>query len=223
VELELPQERQPPGEFVAIAQTKKGSVRYQLLAPRGDTPAQLLITLPDGAVVREAVTRFVSPVDDVRRNYQRFKVCQSDGDFVPDLDNNEHQVYGLGQNRYLVLVVCRLAAYQAVTEWVLYEPSAGEPRVMPVPYEDFADGRVTAAADRVMVGLPSFDPMTQVVTNFQKFRGPGDCGIFTRHRLEGTKLTLQEFRLRECDATTPRTDPTQFPLLFSAPSQPQSR
>ncbi|NJK36044.1 MAG: DUF1176 domain-containing protein [Oscillatoriales cyanobacterium SM2_2_1] len=159
----------------------------------------------------------------MQRNYRKFGVCQSDGGFEPDLGSNQHQVYDLGQNRYLVLMVCRLAAYQAVTEWVVYESTSQEPKVLPVAYEDFDQGKVIPATNRVMTGYPSFDPKTQGVTNFQKFRGPGDCGILRAIALTVKHWCCKSFASGIATQRSHSQSQRNFPSYFLARSRRKNR
>jgi len=100
----------------------------------------------------------------------------------------------------LAMVHCEFYAYQGDYEvWVL-------PAAHGVP---FKTARLTG-----MGGL-SEDGATFV--NFNKARGPGDCGTFTRYTIDAEGLHESEVRSRECTDTAPdEIDPSTWPLVGNA-------
>ena len=96
----------------------------------------------------------------------------------------------------VAVVTCEFYAYQGDYEvWLL--PDSGDP--------------VMALS---ATGMGSYDASTDTFTNFNKARGVGDCGTFTRYSIQEAGLTLTEERSRECSDTLPEdTDPSNWPLV----------
>lgn len=47
-------------------------------------------------------------------------------------------------------------------------------------------------------GLPLYNPDTRIMTNLEKYRGLGDCGIFYTCRFEQINFYLEEARYHDC-------------------------
>ncbi|MFT5680596.1 MAG: hypothetical protein ACI8RZ_001502 [Myxococcota bacterium] len=97
-------------------------------------------------------------------------------------------------------VDCRFFAYQGSFEYWLIR-HGGQP--------------VKLLAD---VGMSRFEPETLELINFQKARGPGDCGSWFKYRIEEDALVTLEHRYQGCDDVPPvdpegdLPDPALWPL-----------
>src|SRR5207247_219198 len=74
-------------------------------------------------------------------------------------------------------------------------------------------GKPTPRRETQILGLTSFTPKTGDFTVFDKFRGPGDCGIYSAFALHGNALEPVEARAKvACDGKGPY-DPARWPKL----------
>jgi hypothetical protein len=98
----------------------------------------------------------------------------------------------------VLAVVCRFYAYQGSFEYWLARDGADPVRLL----ADF--------------GLDTFDAESLELVNFQKARGPGDCGDWWRYRIEGDALVTLEHRARGCEEELPDDGelppPSEWPL-----------
>jgi len=105
----------------------------------------------------------------------------------------------------LVEVTCSLAAYQSELTLYLVGPRhhvAGP--VVLATYSAAAAGRPRVVRESVLLGVLGFTPRTGRLTLFTKFRGPGDCGIYTVASLRGQRLATTEVRPKlACDGKPP--------------------
>lgn len=98
-------------------------------------------------------------------------------------------------------VDCRFYAYQGSFEYWLIR-KGGQP--------------IRLLAD---VGMSRFEAESMEVINFQKARGPGDCGDWWRYRIEGDALVTLEHRAQGCEDVPPvdpegdLPDPAKWPLV----------
>ncbi|WP_346289959.1 DUF1176 domain-containing protein [Sphaerothrix gracilis] len=132
------------------------------------------------------------------------------------LDDSE--VYVLSADQYLVQFLCNFAAYQGVYEFLIYTDDGADAVVTPLEltvYVPDETGQFTPMSDRLVAGLPFFDTEEQVLTNFTKGRGIGDCGSFARYEWNGELLELIEYRYRECDSEgAPFIEPEDYPQVY---------
>jgi 4-amino-4-deoxy-L-arabinose transferase-like glycosyltransferase len=116
----------------------------------------------------------------------------------------------------LVAVQCAPGAYQgdAMLFLVGGEGRIAGPLVADL-YRDPGNGRPRLGKATVVLGELRFDRATSTLTVFDKARGIGDCGIYSRYRLAGGRLALIEARAKtDCDGKPP-FDPTRWPKLPS--------
>jgi hypothetical protein len=116
--------------------------------------------------------------------------------------------------RGLVEVTCALGAYQG-TE-MLYLVRGDRRTVGPLAlltYVDPGNGKPEPRRLTVILGVFSWSPRTGELTVFDKFRGPGDCGIFSRFRLVGDRFRTLEVRAKTACDGKPPYDPTRWPRL----------
>ncbi len=101
------------------------------------------------------------------------------------------QVMAANGNRKLVAVECYPGAYQG--DALLYLASPSSTPVGPLKlqvYEDPGTGHVKLETATTILGVLDFARSTGTLTVFDKFRGVGDCGIYSTYRLEGSRLVL---------------------------------
>lgn len=148
------------------------------------------------------------------RNLKQIGACQ--GDLQPEgRQNFPVQVYRVDQSS-LVIVRCAMAAYQGSYEFYLYTKTGRNVQVQPLFLTEFeadAAGQVVKRESRTIAGLPTYSASRRTLTILSKFRGVGDCGSFSRYRLEGNRLTLQEYRLKsQCDGKY--VEPAKYPRVY---------
>ena len=116
--------------------------------------------------------------------------------------------------RRLVEVTCFRGAYQGVAMYYLV--SAAHKVTGPLvlrTYIDPGSGRLKASGETRILGLATFTPKTGVLTVFDKFRGPGDCGVYTAAKLTGSRFVTTEVRAKTACDGKPPYDPTRWPKL----------
>jgi 4-amino-4-deoxy-L-arabinose transferase-like glycosyltransferase len=114
----------------------------------------------------------------------------------------------------LVAVQCAPGAYQG--DAMLYLAESGGRSIGPLVldlYSDPGDGHPRLGKTTVVLGDLRFDRATGTLTVFDKARGVGDCGIYSRYRLAGGRLVLIDARAKTaCNSEGP-FDPARWPRL----------
>jgi hypothetical protein len=80
-------------------------------------------------------------------------------------------------------------------------------------YIDPGNGHPVLRKDTAVLGVLEFDQATGTLTVFDKARGLGDCGIYSRYRLTGRRLVLIEARSKTACNGKPPLDPARWPKL----------
>lgn len=95
----------------------------------------------------------------------------------------------LGDGLMLLEIPCWMAAYQAGSILMAYDPDAPEEaRLLRFPVPD-ADG----LTDQPSLTFPDYDPETRQLTSLHRARGPGDCGTAGRWQWTGEAFTLESY------------------------------
>jgi hypothetical protein len=80
-------------------------------------------------------------------------------------------------------------------------------------YVDPGNGKPKPKRQTVILGGAVFTPANGKLTVLDKFRGVGDCGIYSTFKLVGTKFVPTEVRAKlACDGKPP-FDPARWPKL----------
>lgn len=146
---------------------------------------------------------------------QKFGLCGDHMDVGTSQSNSE--VYQVGDQKYLVQLLCFMAAYQGSYQYVLYESSVNGIQVVPLSLSMFQtddSGQLVRQDIEQVGGLPTFDPGTQKLTIFTKARGVGDCGSYAQYQWKGNEFELLEYRAKlDCDgqSVAPETYPQIYP------------
>jgi Protein of unknown function (DUF1176) len=197
---------------------------YTVQIPSAKTPAPVLrVTLPTGKPYEEKILRFLgapsvqsgrpTPKQEILsyfdRNRTKLGLCKDN----PQPEAAAYsEVTKVGDRRYLVQFQCFLGAYQGGYEFYLYSATP-QVRVQPLTLRRYTFGAGTWSQERAIGGLTNFDAQKQQLSIFSKSRGPGDCGSFSRYKLEGNTLKLQEYRVKEaCDGNF--VDPEKYPKIY---------
>ncbi len=117
-------------------------------------------------------------------------------------------------NRKLVAIECSPGAYQG--DALLYLASPGTKPVGPLKlriYEDPGNGHVKLTTATTILGILDFSRATGTLTVLDKFRGLGDCGIFSSYRLEGSRLVLTNARAKTACNGKPPFSPENWQKL----------
>jgi hypothetical protein len=136
--------------------------------------------------------------------------------FMPDASKELSTVDPLGNNRYMVMLLCYTGAYQGSYSFVVYTASDTEPSVKLLSldvYEPDASGAYKPAKARAIGGLPTFDPGSQILNVYSKSRGLGDCGSWAHYQYKNNQLELIEYRAKfECDGNY--IDPSEYEKIY---------
>jgi uncharacterized protein DUF1176 len=123
-------------------------------------------------------------------------------------------IYPTGTPRWLVSVTCIQGAYQGTQ--LLYLVDRGLHRVGPIPlhiYTDPGKGKPRATRVAQILGTVDFNRGTSRLVVFDKFRGPGDCGILSVFRLQKQRFYPLAVRAKlACNGKGP-FNPFSWPLL----------
>ncbi len=118
----------------------------------------------------------------------------------------------------LYVVPCWSAAYNA--GWKVYLEGAGEFTPQYFASFDTASG---------WTGTPfvvnyDYDPHTKTLTEFNKARGPADCGSQAQWTWNGYLFRLNEYRYRDCpDEADENAEMPEFPVVYAAPEEEEDR
>ncbi len=117
-------------------------------------------------------------------------------------------------NLKLVAIECYPGAYQG--DALLYLASPARKPVGPLKlqvYEDPGNGHVRLTTATTILGVLDFARATGTLTVLDKFRGLGDCGVFSTYRLEGSRLVLIEARAKTACNGKPPFSPERWRKL----------
>ncbi|KAM3101609.1 DUF1176 domain-containing protein [Phormidesmis sp. 146-12] len=105
----------------------------------------------------------------------------------------------VGNQKYIVQIMCNFGAYQGAYEYYLLSESAGQTQSKPLNLLKIGE-RGEKLVDNTLVGYPTYDSSKKELTVFTKSRGIGDCGSFGRYQFENDRFVAQEIRIKsECD------------------------
>ena len=207
---------------------------YTLEAPTTQNPEPVLrVTFPNGKLNEEQLLRYLArtgnsnpstsnndsytdPLQYVLDNRESLGVCKDNFRAEDGKRGMGSKAFQISDKKYLVQIQCFLAAYQGAFEYVLWIDDAPKPRVIPLDFDGFQEGKnggkPKRITDRSIAGAPRFNVRSQTLTNFTKFRGLGDCGSSVIYKLEGDRMVLQEFRAKyECDGKYVQDMPVIYP------------
>ena len=219
-----------PQKVGAIEFKQEGYV-YTSESPTTQNPEPVLrVTFPNGNLSKEQLLRYLArtnnskptttssaaePLQYVLQNRESLGICQDNFRAEDGQRGMGSRAFQITDKKYLVQIQCFLAAYQGAFEYVLWIDESPKPRVVTLEFDSFREGKngtkPTRISDRAIAGAPRFNVRSQVMTNFTKFRGIGDCGSSAKYKLEGDRMVLQEFRAKyECDGKYIQ----DFPIIY---------
>lgn len=120
----------------------------------------------------------------------------------------------LSGGRRLVEVLCFRGAYQGVS--MLYLVDSARKATGPLAlrtYRDPGSGQPKVTNETRILGSLAFTPKTGILTVLDKFRGVGDCGIYSTFELTGNRFVTTEVRAKTACDGKPPYDPTRWPKL----------
>jgi Protein of unknown function (DUF1176) len=204
---------------------------YTLESPTTQNPEPVLrVTFPNKKLTEEKLLRYLSrsnsskpvassaatdPLQYVLQNRESLGVCKDNFRAEDGQRGMGSKAFQISDKKYLVQVMCFLAAYQGNFEYVLWIDEVEKPRVVPLQFDSFQEPKAGEKPQRVtyrsIAGLPRVNVRSQTMTNFTKFRGVGDCGSSALYKLEGDRMVLQEYRAKyECDGNYVQ----DFPIIY---------
>jgi hypothetical protein len=114
---------------------------------------------------------------------------------------------------HLVAVSCFLGAYQG-TSMLYLLPARGGGRLLRLRlYVDTGDGIPRARTRTMILGNLAFHPSSGRLAVLDKWRGLGDCGVYSVFRLRRGAFRPVEARAKTSCNGKPPYDPTRWPKL----------
>ncbi|MBS1793100.1 MAG: DUF1176 domain-containing protein [Acidobacteria bacterium] len=112
--------------------------------------------------------------------------------------------YPLARGRFLVEIVCSIAAYNVSNAYLLYDETKSPARaeVLEFPWLEFEADEARDTATRIenvrvkTLGGRYFNPRTKQLIVFVKARGLGDAGRYARYAFPNGRPKLLEFRAK---------------------------
>jgi len=157
---------------------------------------------PAAALSKQSVTR------DGRKTWREVlgwpDSCEESYDY-PDPALGGIAFHALGDERYLVEVVCTLGAYQGYQRYYLLDESGPQPTAWPLMFVAYeASGKQGQTLKRIQTeevwGSPQFDASTKRLNVTHKFRGSGDCGTLAVYSFDASDPQLEALRAKTaCD------------------------
>jgi Protein of unknown function (DUF1176) len=111
---------------------------------------------------------------------------------------------------HLVEVSCYLGAYQGQS--MVYLLRADRTRAGPLPFVIYT-GLPKPVRETMVVGSLAYTPRTRLLSVFDKFRGVGDCGVYSVFRLTGERLVPYLVRAKPACDDQPPFDPLRWPRV----------
>lgn len=114
----------------------------------------------------------------------------------------------------LVQITCASGAYQPTQIFYLFDGKMAKLLKLDIWEASGADGeQLVKSESEEISGLAEFQPAQQVLTVWNKFRGPGDCGSWTAYAITPAGATVKELRAKvQCDGVTPPR-PEDMPVV----------
>lgn len=113
----------------------------------------------------------------------------------------------------LVDVSCYLGAYQGTSMLYLVRARRSSGALTLLIYRDPGSGVPTPSRRKQILGTLTFAPRTGILTVLDKFRGVGDCGIYSTFRLVNDRFAPVEVRAKTACDGKPPFDPRRWPRL----------
>ena len=158
-------------------------------------------------------------VEDLIARKDQLQLCQN-VPFDPDLARKNAQVHALGDNQFLVTVVCGIREGQYIHENYRYETST-PPIVTPltVAFRKInTNGEITRTIGRTVEGAGQYDPTTQTLKITTLFDQLGDCGMVGFYHLSPTLPTFEiQKLLAKPDCSTGYVIPKTIPKCIPSP------
>ncbi|HYP27265.1 MAG TPA: DUF1176 domain-containing protein [Blastocatellia bacterium] len=128
--------------------------------------------------------------------------CEEAFDY-PDKSLGGVEVHRLSDRQHLVAVTCTLGAYQGYQFYYFYDETGPEPAAKLLTFESREsqdNDSLTETRTEEVWGQPTFDEKTKELKVFNRFRGPGDCGILATYEFVNGEPKLKELRAKTaCD------------------------
>jgi len=125
------------------------------------------------------------------------------------------QFWELEPHKYLVKIICFLAAYQANQRYYYYDETQSPPVSAPLTLKvyDQVGKKLVAREIAEVGGFSEFDDRKKELVINSKFRGLGDCGSRAVYRIKNGRAVLKEFRAKfDCDGK--EWVPEKAPLIY---------
>ncbi|MGB7444538.1 MAG: DUF1176 domain-containing protein [Coleofasciculaceae cyanobacterium] len=147
-------------------------------------------------------------------NAKRLGICEDN--FDPEAAETESSLYQVGEKKYLVQLMCFMAAYQGAYEYLLLTQTPNGLEAQPLTltrFEEDSTGKLQKTDARSIGGLTEYDPEKQLLTVFTKYRGIGDCGSLAQYKFSEDQLQLVEYKAKqECDGNY--VEPDEYPQVY---------
>ncbi|MGK7928587.1 MAG: DUF1176 domain-containing protein [Spirulina sp.] len=172
------------------------------------------------ATGKNALAREEEFLEQLYDRQEKLQLCEFE--FDRERSREVSQIYRVGEQKYVVELLCFMAAYQGNYEYYLIETKNSRLDIHPLMITVFnpnSSGEWTREENRDIAGLPSFDAETRILTLYSKGNGVGTCGSLARYEFDGEKFQLVNYRAKaECDDRyiEPENYPQIYPLTWTS-------
>jgi len=128
------------------------------------------------------------------------------------------EFHAIAKGRYIVAVQCTLGAYQGYSIYLLYqEPrdASAAPKAKLLSFRTYVaprDNVLERTSTSELWGQAEFDDAKQELTVWNRYRGPGDCGLLTTYGFTNGQPYVKTMRGKNvCDGQF--VDPAAWPRV----------
>lgn len=162
--------------------------------------------------------------------YSHYATNHETGEIHENHEGSGLEFYDLGNNKWLLEVVMGFGAYQGTYRYYFLDESRNQRSWKEVLFRQFYwthSGETRETLDPELLGIPSFDSETGLITTFAKGRGIGDCGSLITYKFSDGETELLEYRHRDLPDPDEEIDfenippPEEWPTFDVRVSYPQ--
>lgn len=150
----------------------------------------------------------------VYQNAEKLGLCS--GELERETSKQFSVVHAVGNDKYIVELLCFMGAYQGNYQFVLYSQQGESITLKPLTldrYEASEAGNVSKTREATVGGLFDYNPAQKTLQVTTKYRGLADCGSLARYQWENDQFKLVEYRIKEkCDGQF--VDPEKYAKVY---------
>ncbi|MEM7111944.1 MAG: DUF1176 domain-containing protein [Chloroflexota bacterium] len=141
--------------------------------------------------------------------------CTIEDERYRSSDTSGITFHPVASNSYVVQITCETFAYSSHARLYLFDANNNSNVQLLVPEFDPTVG-VVLTRDILWGSSFRFDETTQLFTNYQKYRGLGDCGALNSYQLADNRLTLIKSRQQDCLDGEIAPPAQEWPIVYPA-------